>query len=340
MKKRYKLAPAFENDINDSINEALGISFDVCQMRNDIMDYINTNLKNAAKAPFPAHKYQLEELSTLLEGYYILRGNVTSRGQRFLLNINILNFETLTKKQEEFVLRYLTANCSKSTNKAAWDYVLRATLPIVNFNIPRLIHSVFMHELAHSWTSVNRPEYDENQSDKRSIEYYKMRQLYDIAVGYIGRLKNAKNKNDIEKKLLKFSQAVYISNADEIVGFTHQAYNDRKEELDIDKANELIRSSQLYKYTNALADVIEMFKNGEIEEVLYYVEKENRISIDRKGLLYLFKKRYKKCIDNLTKLTIANKTMVEQRWAMYNTMDFSKNEIFELPPFVDLPLLS
>ena len=315
MKKQYRLAPAFENDINDSINEALGISVEVCKITGNLMNFLKKNLSSAIKATLPSRKYNLGNLADNLEGFYIFNKNVIMEDMEFILYIDVLNFQGLDKQQkEEVVVRYLNANCRQTSER---KFMIRGSLPVIDFQLDCRTYALFSHELKHSWIYSKRPAYDSSRADKRNINYFNWRKLYDFSISFIRTNASNKNRDSFVSGLYKIAQALYISDSDEISAFAQQAYAERRVEDSPEAVDNIIRGSQMYKYTQNLSEVIEMFENTDVSEYISFIEQESGVSISKKKLLYLFKKRYNRCIDILRKLLVAHKTFIEESWGAY-----------------------
>lgn len=287
-------------EINDIIWESLGVSWEVENISNQLIEHINRVLEDG----------EYEKINGVdidfIDDENVLKSDLYEFSQVFSINDLIYDVDcrimNYTNIDDDTFKEISTLNVEAfTTNLSSNRFKIDCYIPTINFKMCERGISVLKHELMHSWQHHNK------NINKREKENSNWKNAYVKAVSSI--------RKKCDDDILLISKSIYYGDLRELCAFTQQAYYELESVSNIDDVHKEIRKLDVYKGLQSVKSGIDYLKNNELPDIF---------KISKKTLLDILNRRYDKYKRNIARLILMRKEELEKNMSY---IDISKEEL-------------
>ena len=305
-----------DKDINKVIEEMMGFSPSSDKLGNDILKYIEGEVKAGNILRHEEDEDDESKIYTLANHIQIFK--TEGEANLYELRIIIRNYpaempETeVYKKAEEFG----EASCMLSMdNKKNAAFVIEGTLVYQDWELHKYNKGVFHHEIKHAYTNIRTLEDSDVEEYMNRTGVVASRSIYAAA--------NKISNNPLIRMMMSnvgaMAATVYVSDKHEISSFTQQAFKDLEDAKSFSDVDSMIKNTMLYKYSNFLNRITDELEDPESNDTynsfveFMALELPDDVKMPTKeAYLKMLRKRCKKYVENVGKVIVYTKDKLRE----------------------------
>lgn len=272
----------FDKEINDIINESLGISLKVSYIVDKLVEQIEDSIKSG---DYEVTNDEYDNIVSVKHKSYVIEQIFGVENFTFDTKIILNNYNGLTQdKIDEISVLNVEANMNYISTSS---FILNVYIPTFDFKIGDTCRKVLNHEVMHAWQHHNK------NTNKKEKEYPEWRTLYNKSIRIL-------NDESFDTDIETVAKAIYSGDLRELAAFTQQAYYEIKDIGDIRNVDKTIRNLEIYKHMKEISNGINYIEQNGLPK--YF-----NTNITDKKILSILRKRYNQYKKNIARLVIAKK---------------------------------
>lgn len=249
-----------DKNINKVIEEMMGFSLSSDKLANDILKYIDDQVKAGEIRRIDSD--DIQDADMYIMNNHIAPFTVDGKPNIYALEISLINFPKDFPDDDfwDIVRNASDADCclaKDNDNNVA--FVIRGNLFYKDWELTKFNKGVFHHEIKHAFTHIKTLSDQDLEEYMSSSALVSSRTLYNAAL----ELMHDDMLNLLLPSVVNIAKGIYISDTQEMGAFTQQAYKEMESVTSFQEADRALRNTAIYKFTLALEDIIDHVEEDE-----------------------------------------------------------------------------
>lgn len=307
----------FDKSINTIIEEMMGFSPSSDKLGNEILDYIDNEVKagNIKKIDDPDEDLEGGELYTI--DNFVTQFTVDGKTNVYALEINLVNYPEDFDKNRLYEIACEQGNASCALASGDEDksvaFVIKGTLIFRNWKLTKFNRGVFHHEVKHAFTHIKTIGDKELDTYLKKPGMVSLRNIYNAAT----QLMDNPLLRLIMPEVANLTKTVYVTDTQEMSSFTQQAYKAMEDVTSFQEADKTLRETELYKISKFLDGAIEAIEEDsnlydKFAEILQYGLDPDTKMPTKSAYLKMLKKRAHSYRTRVGKLLVFTKDRLRE----------------------------